>query len=268
MVAATSDAVERVASRVRELAVDYTPPDYSEVPGPDAALFMCAIDHRTGYRRGHRVDGEGPHEGSALLWALGRRAERRPGRLSAAQLAEIGADGVAEMFAIEDESVAGPDLRAALWRDLASGLDRAYRGETDALLAACGGHLGGDRGLVARLAEFEAYSDPVAKKSFLFAKIAARREWLEVADPESWEVCADNVLMRLALRAGLVAPGPLDRVRPATRLALRGVADEAGMSPPVLDDLLWELGRDDPGLLGTDAGDISEPPRDPGSHWY
>ena len=70
---------------------------------------------------------------------------------------------------------------------------------------------------VARLAGFEAYSDPLPKKSFLFAKIAERRGWLEVDDPEPWEVCADNVLMRLALRSGLVEPGELDEVRAATR---------------------------------------------------
>ncbi len=63
------------------------------------------------------------------------------------------------------------------------------------------------------LARYEAYADPLAKKAFLFAKIAERRGWLAVADPESWQVCADNVLMRLALRSGLVEPGGVDEVR-------------------------------------------------------
>ena len=40
------------------------------------------------------------------------------------------------------------------------------------------------------------------------------------------------------------------------------------LRPPVLDDLLWELGRDDPDPLGTAAGDVREPPREPGSTWY
>ncbi len=121
---------------------------------------------------------------------------------------------------------------------------------------------------MARLAGSEAYGDPLAKKAFLFAKIAERRGWICVADPDAWEVSADNVLMRVALRAGLVEPGTLDEVRPATRAAFKALAVEAGVSPPVLDDLLWELGRDDPDLLGDVAGDVREPPRDPGSHWY
>jgi hypothetical protein len=118
------------------------------------------------------------------------------------------------------------------------------------------------------LAPYEAYSDPLRKKSLLFAKICERRGWLSVRDPEAWEVCSDNVLMRLALRSGLVAPGRLDEVRSATRVAFKEVAERAEVPPPVLDDLLWELGRDDPDLLGTEGGDLREPPRDPDSAFY
>ncbi len=62
--------------------------------------------------------------------------------------------------------------------------------------------------------------------------------------------------MRLALRSGLVEPGPLDEVRAATRAAFKQVAERAGISPPLLDDMLWELGRDDPDLLGRAGGDL------------
>jgi hypothetical protein len=57
-------------------------------------------------------------------------------------------------------------------------------------------------------------------------------------------------------------------VRRATRDAFKEVARLAEIPPPVLDDLLWELGREDPDLLGTTAGDLSEPPRRPGVHFY
>lgn len=87
-------------------------------------------------------------------------------------------------------------------------------------------------------------------------------------DPERWEVCADNVLMRLALRSGLVEGGSVDQVRAATRAAFKRVAEASGVGAPVLDDLLWELGRDDPDLLGTAGGDVTEPPRAPESAWY
>ncbi|MGH2923758.1 MAG: hypothetical protein ACRDKH_07005, partial [Solirubrobacterales bacterium] len=148
-------------------------------------------------------------------------------------------------------------------------LTEDYGGAAAELIAAAEGRLGGPGGLLGRLAAAEAYSDPLQKKSFLVAKIWERRGWLAVVDPLLWEVSADNVLMRLALRAGLVEPGDdVERVRAATRDAFKAVAEEAEIPPPVLDDLLWERGREDPDLIGIDAGDLHEPPRRPGVHFY
>lgn len=252
------------------MRVDYEPPDFAEAPGPDAALFLCAIDHRTGYRGQYMVAGEGPHGGSALLWAIACSEERhQPGLLSAASLAGVDAERVEELFRVEGETVAGAGERARLWRDLAAGLDDRYRGSAEALLAAAESSLGGSGGLIARLGGFQAFRDPLAKKAYLFAKIAARRGWFSVVDPESWEVCADNVLMRLALRSGLVRPGPVEAVRAATREALKRVAGAAEVEPPLLDDLLWELGKGNADLLGTAGGeDLLEPPRPAGTIWY
>jgi hypothetical protein len=261
--------LDAVARRVRELAARYEPPTFEHVPDPDAALLLCAIDHRTGYRVSHRVANEGPFSGSALLWAVGlEAAQEEPALLTAATLRDVSGARVAELFRVGGETVEDPDRRAALWRDLAAGLEREHDGRARALLTAAGSRLGGPDGLLRRLARFDAYSDPLQKKSFLFAKVCERRLWFRVEDPEHWEVCADNVLMRLALRSGLVPPGPLDEVRAATREAFKLVAERSGIAPPVLDDLLWELGRTDPDLLGTEGGDLREPPRDPDSAWY
>jgi hypothetical protein len=258
-----------VAARVRELASGYVPPDFAHVPDPDAAIFLCAVDHKTGYRDRHEVDGRGPFSGSELMWEVGLRAARRePGLLTAQRLRKASGEDVASWFRVDGETVGDPERRAELWRELAAGLARDYDGSAAALLRACDRRLGGPGGLIARLAALEAYADPLAKKAFLFAKICERRGWLEVADPEHWEVCADNVLMRLALRSGLVEPGPLDEVRAATRTVLKRLAEDASLTPPVLDDLLWELGRDDPDLLGSATGELTEPPRDPDSAWY
>ncbi|MGH2983330.1 MAG: hypothetical protein ACRDK5_03610 [Solirubrobacterales bacterium] len=261
-------SLERVAARVRELAVGYEPPDFAEVPTPDAAVFLTAIDHRTGYRESHEVDGAGPYEGSALLWALGLRAERRaPGALTARSLLGVDPAAIAAVFRIGGESLADPERRAQLWDDLARGLIENYQGEASTLIAATGGRLGGD-GALKLLGGFEAFSDPLQKKSFLVCKIWERRGWLTVADPQNWEVSADNVLMRLALRSGLVGEGKVEEVRAATRNAFKQVAERAEIPPPLLDDLLWERGREDPDLLGREGGDLSEPPRAGGAEFY
>jgi hypothetical protein len=259
----------RVVARVRELAKDYEPPTFEEVPNPDAALFLGAIDHQTGYTEAHLVDGEGPYEGSALLWALGLRAERRaPGALTARSLLSVDPQAIAAVFRAGQDLLHDPDRRAKLWDDLAKGLLRDYGGQAQALIDASGGKLGGPGGALFRLSEFDAFADPLRKKAFLVCKIWNRRGWFEVVDPENWEVSADNVLMRLALRSGLVELGDVEDVREATLHAFKQVAEQAKISPPVLDDLLWEKGRDDRDLLGDEAGDLTEPPRREGSVFY
>ena len=255
-----------MVERVVALRAGYEPPDFAHVPDPDAAIFLCAVDHKTGYERAHTIGGDGPFEGSELMWAVA--LANAPGRLRAEHLGEIDAAAIAEIFRVDDETVADPERRAALWRDVAAGLGAEYGGEAASLLEASDGRLAGVGGLLERLTAFEAYGDPLAKKAQLFAKICERRGWLAVSDPESWQVSADNVLMRLALRSGLVEPGSLDEVRAGTRDAFKRVAEAAAIPPPVLDDMLWELGRVDPDLLGTAAGDLREPPRDPASSWY
>jgi hypothetical protein len=263
------DAVQRVVARVKELQSGYEPPTFAEVPHPDAALFLSAIDHQTGYTEPHEVDGEGPYEGSALLWALGLRAERRaPGALTARSLLGVPAEAIAAVFRAGQDNLHDPERRAKLWDDLAKGMLKDYAGQAEALIEASGGKLGGQGGVLFRLSEFDAYADPLRKKAFLVAKIWERRGWLTVSDPESWEVSADNVLMRLALRSGLVEQGDVDQVREATLKAFKAVADQAEIPPPLLDDLLWEKGRNDPDLLGDEAGELTEPPRREGVVFY
>ncbi|HKH41491.1 MAG TPA: hypothetical protein VKA41_06510 [Solirubrobacterales bacterium] len=263
------EALKRVVARVNELAADYEPPTFEEVPNPDAALFLAAIDHQTGYTEPHEVDGEGPYEGSALLWALGLRAERRaPGALTARSLLGVDPQAIAAVFRAGQDTLHDPERRAKLWDDLAKGMLKDYGGRAEALIEASGGKLGGSTGVLFRLSEFDAFADPLRKKAFLLCKIWERRGWLAVSDPENWEVSADNVLMRLALRSGLVEQGDVEEVREATLKAFKAVADEADISPTVLDDLLWEKGRQDPDLVGNEAGDLTEPPRREGVVFY
>src|SRR4051794_19283576 len=187
------------------------------------------------------VDDEGPCEGSDLLWALGLRAERRaPGALAARSLLGVPAEAIAAVFRAGQDTLHDPERRAKLWDDLAKGMLKDYGGQAEALIEASGGKLGEQGGALFRLSQFDAFADPLRKKAFLVAKIWERRGWLEVSDPQNWEVSADNVLMRLALRSGLVEQGDVEEGREATRDALKQGAEEGGVSPPGLDDLRWE----------------------------
>jgi hypothetical protein len=264
------DALARVSERVESIFHVYEPPDFAHVPDADAALFLCAVDHKSGYTDAHLVGGDGPFRGSELMWAVGLHASRERGErwLRADALRGVTAEEVATAFTIDTETVADPERRAGLWRDLAAGLVRDHDGSAAKLNATAGGRLGGAGGLLELLSRYEAFADPLAKKGQLYAKICERRGWLVVEDPGSWEVSADSVLMRLALRSGLVATGGLDEVRAATRDAFHAVAERTEIAPPVLDDMLWELGREDADLLGTEGGDLREPERNPDSAYY
>ena len=129
------DALKRVVTRVKKLAKDYEPPTFEHVPNPDAALFLSAIDHQTGYTEPHEVDGEGPYEGSDLLWALGLRAERRaPGALTARSLIGVPAEAIAAVFRAGQDNLHDPLRRAKLWDDLSKGLLKGYGGSSEALI--------------------------------------------------------------------------------------------------------------------------------------
>jgi hypothetical protein len=277
---------EALAPRVLELIADYEPPSFEHVPSAEFALFMCAIDHKAGYEREHPVGDRGPFRGSELMWEVAVAAEQRePGRVSAPKLVSVTGPDVSALLAVDGDTVTGLEERARLWRDLATKLVTGYEpracaegdepvSHAQALLDSANGSLAGDGGLLSRLAAFEAYADPLRKKSFLFAKICERRGWIAFGDPESWQVCADSVLMRVALRCGLVEPtGDLEALRAAARDAWRSVAQAADAPVPLLDDLLWERGRDDPDLLGSAGADrhgpgLTEPPRPLGEIRY
>ena len=195
---------------VRELAAVYEPPGFAHVPTADAALFLCAIDHKTGYAEAHEVDGRGPFEGSELLWELACFAgARRPGTLSAAAFAQ--SDGEAS-------------------RELVPGRRRDRRPAPERAGAAMAGPGGGLGARPRRLGDScwpRAVAGSVARAACSVACAAlsrptpipcrrrlscSRRSPSAAAGsrspiPEHWEVCADNVLMRLALRSGLVEPG-------------------------------------------------------------
>ena len=105
-----SDLLSRASDRVREIASDWEPPDFGHVPDADAAIFLCAVDHKTGYSEAHEVDGEGPFEGSELMWMLGLKAAAdEPGVLTSKHLRYVSAGDVAEWFRADSEPIGDPN---------------------------------------------------------------------------------------------------------------------------------------------------------------
>lgn len=246
----------------------FPPPSAGEAIVADYFFFLTAVDHRThaARRRYEATVGGRRYRGSDLLYALARRRQRSdPRSFTALGLLEFSAAEAEALWSPSELGVKikGARTRAALLREAAGRIVREYGGSSLGLIEACRGRLlaGDGTGLLERLARFRAYADPLRKKSHLLGKLWERRGLLKIADPEHHEIAADTVLMRIALRGGLVrvrdsalaarlsragrvTPAEEHAIRAATLRAFHHVAEAANWSPAVLDDVLWGVGRE------------------------
>ena len=182
------------------------------------------------------------------------------------------ADQVREMTGVDLRRIFSDDLnpdhstidrveeRVWLIRDCGDVLVQKYDGDVWALYEAAHGRLRGDGGILERMSEFVAYSDPVEKKSFLFLMYAIKTGLWKIADPENLKVAIDYHVMRIALRAGMVEVDDreLERrlkgrrtVTAETDNAVRAIVRDAcdrliqysGHSVFDVDNILWMMGR-------------------------
>ncbi len=266
--------VAKLAESVRRFEFrfdDYTEPllypskDTDPVASSNFFFFMVAIDHRT-HPRGRlfrgKVDGV-ELTGAELLWALAKRRFILDQQFfSPAHLSKVTINEIRELFRSHGLVVSGPRDRARLLRDCAQKLERYYDGSVLNLIRASQDYLlrRGGRGLLQLLKPFEAYSDPLNKKSFLLVKFLVRRGYLRPKDPENLHVPIDNVVQRLALRTGIlqlidhklerkikvgapIPPVEETALRQLTSRAFDRVGEALGMPATYLDDILWEFGR-------------------------
>jgi len=144
--------------------------------------------------------------------------------------------------------------------DCARLLLRKYGGEAMGVYQASGGFLNGEYGLLALLSEFDAFCDPLRKKSVLLAGMLQEAGIWPLKDPEHLKVAMDYHAMRVALRSGMIEvtdPGlqsdlrehkPVtDGVNQTVRGAVSAACDimvaESGASVFAFDKLIWHLGR-------------------------
>ncbi len=144
--------------------------------------------------------------------------------------------------------------------DCARGLLQGYEGHALLIHERAGGRLCGAGGLLELLAQFEAYADPMQKKSVLLAGMLHEIGVWPLRDPQNLKVAMDYHAMRVALRSGIVEVRDADladdlrRQRPASaevNQAVRTCVSEAcdilvaesGHSVFSLDKLIWHLGR-------------------------
>jgi len=243
-------------------------------------FFMTAIDHRTHLpnRKFESYINKKLLTGSDLLFALAKKKElRSPGYFTAENLLDIDVEEIKSWLTIPSSrasnrnqikrrlstiTIRNPSSRSRLLRDCAKKLIQKYDGQPINIIYQADGSLikNNGCGFLQLLSHFKAYSGPLHKKSFLITKVFERRNILVIKDEENLNVPVDNLLVRIALRCGLIEVVDPDlafrlrrflkvnqdeefAIREATMRAYRIVSAKSNLRATYLDDILWTHGQ-------------------------
>ncbi len=229
----------------------------------DLWFFLVGICQSTRTLQG-TIEGVWRRGWDYMVAAARRALVRDAQSFTAERLCTITPDALRVLFsdsgAPEDSTLDRIDERVAQLQDASALLIRRYEGTAVRLAESAGGVLRGPEGILARLAECDAYSDPVEKKSFLLVMFCVRSGAWQVRDLDALKVAIDYHIMRVALRSGMVSVRDAtlaERLRgrsPVTaeednvvRSAVRDACDllvrESHKSVFDVDNILWMIGR-------------------------
>jgi len=204
-------ACDRLADVIRCLDVprDEEKPHPSE-PGEDDLgnfyLLLVGICHQTQNLEG-TVGGHWQRGWDYLQSKLLEQFERDPGLLTPARWKELSADDLAHLFAAPDtgNTLTGLHRRAELVRDLGQCMERRRWSTLKDLYRVAKQRIEtGSPNLLDLLAEFQAYSDPVRKKSLFLLGLMRNSAGWRYADEESLGPPVDYHESRGHLRLGTV----------------------------------------------------------------
>lgn len=150
--------------------------------------------------------------------------------------------------------------RVALYQDMAAGLLRTSNGSVYEIISSCSdinGNISTLR-LYEKLKAFEAYRDPLNKKSSFFIKLAIDAGLIKIADAENLVPVMDYHMQRILLRTGCVIveddilaealrqrkPMESDvEIRRMCTLASSEIARRAGLNVLQMNDILYLAAR-------------------------
>jgi len=264
-------ACDAVVGVLRQFAV---PDDREETSLPELAssdvpnfyFYLVAVCHQTSPVGVPPVEGfvNGVHRrGWDYLWArFAEECARDRGRLSPGKWASESEESLAEAFWDSRLGVrlTRLDERATLIRDLGRRLQYQGVESVQALFDRCRGYVRrSDPNLLGELRAFEAYADPVEKKSIFFLSLMRNSGLWKYPDADSLEAPVDYHEVRGHLRLGTVRlDGELAErlrsgaqvseaddvaIRSEVRKAIRYIADQLGITPSTAHYMFWNVFR-------------------------
>jgi len=189
---------------------------------------------------------------------------RRRADFTAERMLNYSADDLRSLLSDDLDPAHSPidrvEERLGQLHDCARRLLAEFGGEAMNVYVRSGGKLSGAGGLLDLLSGFQAYADPLQKKSVLLAGMLNEISVWPIRDPEYLKVAMDYHAMRVALRTGIVevhdrvladnlrlrravTAETNQAVRSAVSAACDLVVRASGLSVFQFDKLIWHLGR-------------------------
>lgn len=265
--------VDREESELPELNKDLIPNFYFYVVGICHQTSPLGLPPAEGTVAGkHRI-------GWDFLWSKFEQAcISDPTRLSPDSWAKETPELFVKTFSDEKLGFRLSDLegRICLIRDMGERLIAANARSVQTIYDLCEGRVRtGAPNILGELSRFEAYRDPVEKKSIFFLSLMQNTSLWKLADPELLEAPVDYHELRGHLRIGTIEIVDSDLrkavrlrknvsemddivIRKATRDVIRLIADNVGITPSQAHYLFWNVFRticvrDDPKCLSGDT---------------
>lgn len=265
-------ACAAVAEVLRSYAVP-TDREESELPHlpreliPNFYFYVVGICHQTSPRGLPPAEGtvEGKRRvGWDFLWSKFEEACRSDlNRLTPKSWAKETPASFSRTFSDDRLGFRLSDLegRVRLVRSMGNQLIGTRTTNVHALYKRCEGRIRrGSPNLLTELSSFQAYSDPVEKKSIFFLSLMRNTGVWEFVDPEALEAPVDYHEVRGHLRIGTIevsdpnlseairlqklVPVQDDiAIRAVTREAIRTISDDAGITPSQAHYLFWNVFR-------------------------
>jgi len=262
-------AGELVAASVPKASEDSPLVDVSPAHLPNFYLFGVAICHQTSPRNGPRLGGRLECQ-SRDAWGwdylrlrLAERVAQDAAPLEPSKWTRIDAATLSRLFADANgsETLSAVEERIALIRDLGTRMCSQGIDDVTAIFVQEQRTLENHgTGILPRLSQFDAYRDPIRKKSFFFLELMQNSCGWSFVDPHHLGAPVDYHEVRGHLRLGTVIVedrGLLERVRAgiavdaAADVAIRGavanaialIASMSGHSASDLHYLFWNVFR-------------------------
>ncbi len=228
-------------------------------------FFFMAICHDTRGLNG-KIEGKFYHGSDYLYQCLKRQWSKNPDLFSPKHMAQISVNEFLNWLSpdkgLKNCRIRRPKERVRLLRDCGIKLLEHFDGKVTSLLQMSNGHIKRPdlKGLTSLLSIFEAYADPLAKKTMVLAKLLNEESLFAVRDPENILMPIDYHVMRVALRSGMldindeklrqrlrlrrfVSKREVFAIRQACLQAYQTVANLSNISVFDVDTLFWQIGR-------------------------